>query len=145
MQMPDQLDPAKWETFINIGQGVRYRWLADGKILNTHLPDISREVVDVWVDGVLAVALAWAVEKPFLQLHEIEVLPLTAYLRQRTAEAIEKFDHLHGHSAIILTPSIFSTVIKLYVNWDAKRINPNIVRRVFTNFDEGYAWLAERT
>lgn len=138
-----QIPPPDHQGAISLGSGVTIEWLRGGRVFHLKTSNATRSAIDIWRDVTIQVAHQSSENTPVLFLFEIEALPFTPYMR-RSAEMILKANRdRKGKTAILLRPSIFTSIIRFFVERESYRLNANFVRRIFTAKEEALNWLLE--
>ena len=126
-----------------LSPSVQQQWLYNRQILSFMIQDVTRQSVDIWIKGIMRAGAKWNPEKPFLIYYELQAVPLTPYLRQRAIEITKMSMHLHGRTATVLPQHLGAPLLRIFMEYDLRRIRSNIVQRVFYKRDYAMEWLLE--
>lgn len=142
MSEQPQLPPIHGE-MIQLSPTVQQQWLYNERILSFVVKDASRATIDTWMKAIMRVGGKWNPEQPLLIMYQLNAIPLTPYLRQKATELTQMSMHLHGRTATILPNNFGSQMMRIFMEYDLRRIRSNIVQRVFYKRDHALEWLLE--
>lgn len=135
--LPKRDDPAR----VELGNQIQCQWIADGRVMKFGVQSVGRDAVDTWVGATGLVMHNWDSQLPLLMMHEVEVLPTTAYVKQCGQEVSRRYDYLHGKTATLLKPDLFNKLIPFFTENEVGNINPKVQQRLFTTYHQALEWL----
>jgi hypothetical protein len=120
-------------------QMVRY-WLLDRQVVVYKMTSVAHQVVDAWIDTVIATMEAWPTNRPYLAIHDLtsENVSLTPYARTRAAELIPLGAKVPGYAAIVLPNSFIAQVIRLFMRSQRKQ---GIHNEIYFTLPAALEWL----
>lgn len=125
--------------------GITREYIDDGQIaVITTQGDMRRAAIDTWADLSIDTMQTWKPERPILILQNLSHKDqgITPYSRKRAEDAFKQIPSQPLYSAIILPNSFINRVIGLFVG--RQRMGQNQESRIFTNLEDGLAWLREK-
>jgi hypothetical protein len=125
-----------------IAPGLSVERIVDGRIIVFTVRDVSRHLVDLWMQELESILSTWPADQPYYSLYDVNFPggTLTPYVRTRVAEILKKYENLTGTTAIILPGSLLATVFQLLLRataWSKRK------RRIFNRLEPGLKWLKE--
>ena len=118
--------------------------LENDRIIVYKVLDSSRQSVDAWADGILDLYKDWDPENLYLAVYDLSaVVALSPYARKRTREIVDSSMHLQGRYGVVLSNSLVSFAINLFVRRELDRTNRNFIREFFATREEAIEWLKQ--
>lgn len=127
----------------DLGSGVSCQWRFEGRILVFYGSNATPSAADIWAAATIQAFNFYFKDQPLLAMHIMNNLPLTPYIRKKTAEVSQGTAQLHGRVAVILRPTMFTPIIKKFVDYDLRNLNSKLLRQIFTAENLGEKWLLE--
>lgn len=140
--LPDRLQPGLHD----LGQQVKFEWLAEGKIAVFTVPDATRAVVDIYMDATTALVHEWSLEQPFLMLCDASngTAPFSMAMRERVERLVrsDEFQALEGRFALVMQRNFLLQIIRMFmITLRPKVKGPE--PRIFFTYADALHWLEE--
>jgi|GEM_PF-3162354 len=134
------------ENLEHISDSLDRYWLHNQQIVVYEPHDTHRKTVDQWAESVIKLAHRWEPTKPYLEIQDMRRAAATPYSIQRAKAAIYSLEGLTGYSAVIITNNPAASMFKFFVRQIRPRAaaSKGVEHRIFTNFEEAFAWLEEK-
>ncbi len=133
--------PTHSEHVEQLSPGLTREWLCDRRIVVYTVTDVRRESVDAWVDTFKTDTMNWPANQPMLVIHDFTAPGAVAspYARARAQEIVEVCPEVKGRAALVLSPSVFNSLIHLFLN--RQNASTPRVRKTFMSREQALAWL----
>ena len=130
-----------------ISDHVTLEWLDNHQIAVFTILVNNRQNVKVWADKTETIIGAWAVDKPYAVLHDVQTAILSSYAQQRATKLLRLLQkrQLRGRYAVLVADNVFGQTIMAFVNFTLRtRPEEGIHGQCFTSREAGLAWLREQ-
>lgn len=125
--------------------GITREWIDEGHIVViTTQGDMRRDAIDAWVNVSLDTLSLWQVDRPILVIQNLssKMQGFTPYARKRSEDILAQLSDRPCYTALILPNTFIFRVIGFFVG--RQRVDKHQENRVFTNVEEGLAWLRQK-
>lgn len=130
---------------IELSETVRVEWYLDRQIVCYTLLSSSRQTVDTWAKKAIRVLNTWDENQPYLALYDVsKIVALTPYGRTRSQEIAEVAQRVRGAYAVVLSDSVLSHVIRLFVERRLRKQRRTHEHVITHSKAEALEWLQAR-
>lgn len=125
------------------GHDVCLEWLDNDQIVIFSATRPSRDTVDTWAEKVIEITDQYRYKVRYIHDFSQSQVVLTPYAREKAKLVNDTHPDAKGYVAVILQRSILSQALRLFLNHDLLKRQPNITNRVFFNREDALDWLRQ--
>ena len=140
--MSDSTSAGSSSPITELGAGVTFQWLHDGKIIAITSENSSRVAIDAWADKLIEVIHSWPVDQSMLVLADISrgKNAQTPYLRARSQELMEVRPEVTLVTAMVMPHSILAQLMQIALRTSH---GSNVKMQLFFDRERALRWLME--
>lgn len=131
-----------------LGAGVTRQWLYDYRIVTYTILDVTRELVDTWIEGAKQGSRVWKPDQTICILYDFgsaRHLSRTPYLTSRLGELTKLRSGSPTFSAIILADTFFGKLVAQTTHFYFQSVTRVATKiEVFYNRQSGLNWLIKQ-